>query len=562
LARKGTADTVLSDVERTCIATETCADPVYFCNFFLPHLFCPSYLADGSLISSMPWVHRGILAILTGKTQFLLRYGELDKIVDNFVYEDEQGEERHIFSVLVNKERWGKEKLRESTFPPNALVEIEMHLGKYTLIEMPRGFSKTTIAGIAVPLYNILFGEVPFTLYISEAGPHARMQLDNVKRELSGNDKIIAVFGPMKPKLSDDEKWSQDLFETLTSMKMAARGRGSQVRGLNYQGQRPSKIICDDLEDRESVDSEIQRMKVRTWAYGDLMPALAELDEDATIVALGTLLHKEALLQVWSNDPEWTVVRMSAHDRDGEPLWPRLMDREKYLAKKKSFAMAGMLHIFYMEYDNVYRAPELQVFKQDHLHVYIPESKVVCSAVYLDPAISDEPDASYSFLVVVSRLENGMIRIRDCWWKRDAHPREQVDMYFLHSKLYLPQFHGVETNAYQKALKWLLREEMAKANYFFEVISITNTQKKDKRIRGIVAPRWAADYITFDRKMPELETELLDYPNGRLDGPDALAGAIALLEDSSVHAADENDPLDDEYLPLEKVLGGDWRWAN
>lgn len=546
---EGAKEVLISEADKASIKLGTCADPVEFCRFFLTHLFP----------EEMPWVHRAILAILTKKSQFLLKYGNLPEIVENFTYLDKNQEKCFIFHVFVNGVLWGTEDLKRP-FPPGAVVDIKMNVGRFTLIMMPRGFSKTTLAGIAVPLYNILFEIVEMTAYVSEAGPHAKMQLDNVRRELSGNEKITAIFGVMKPKLSDDEKWSSDFFETKTGMSMAARGRGAQIRGLNHMGQRPKLIICDDLEDRESVETDVQRVKVRTWAYGDLMPAIDERENSgASIVALGTMLHKQSLLSVWMDDPEWTVVKMKAHDSFGNLLWPLVMDEKKYQAKKVSYAQAGLLHTFYMEYDNTYRSPETAVFKEEFFHYRQIEDPVV-TAIYIDPAISDAIDADSTCIVVASMTGKGQIHIRAVWMKRGAGVREQIDTYFRMAQLWkchLATGHGVEVNAYQKALVHLLQEEMHRQSYYFEVVKFTHTQKKDMRIRGILAPRFAGGYIDFDQKFVELETQLLDYPSGKVDGPDALAGVIALLDPQAGLASSE-DPFKDEYEPLEENFAN---WA-
>jgi hypothetical protein len=54
--------------------------------------------------------------------------------------------------------------------------------------------------------------------------------------------------------------------------------------------------------------------------------------------------------------------------------------------------------------------------------------------------------------------------------------------------------------------------------------------------------------------------QLLDWPNGKKDYPDALAMAISLLDPYAAQAADpEKDLADDDYEPLDKVLN--WRRA-
>src|SRR3990167_6885306 len=82
--------TKLTEDQILQIATLGLEDPAYFCRTFFPQWF---YLP-------MPWVHRGVLAILTRQTDWLLKFGEetwpggvgvwdekqLDKIIRHFVW--------------------------------------------------------------------------------------------------------------------------------------------------------------------------------------------------------------------------------------------------------------------------------------------------------------------------------------------------------------------------------------------------------------------------------------------------------------------------------------------
>jgi len=513
-------------------------DPVWFCRYFLNHIFP----------DPIPWVHRGLLAILTGRCGFLPRYGELDKICSNFVYSppDDPEATRHIFRI----ERKGKPRLK-------------MDLGRYTLVMMPRGFAKTTIAGVAVPIMETLYQDIKVGVYVSEAGPHARMQLNNVKRELSENFRIISIFGKLKPELSDSKKWTEEFFETKTGVAWGARGRGSQIRGFNHQGHRPDKIICDDLEDKESVATEAQREKTREWTYGDLLPALPEMNPNATIVMLGTLLHPEALLETLAQDPLWTVVRFGCTDAQNDLLWPQNMSAEKLRIRKESYARAGQLHVFYMEYFNESRAPETQKFRKEYFHYGpVPADPVpVATSIYCDPAISKRDTADDSVIAVCSMCADGRIFLREAWGGRGISPRELVDKYFELAILYKCTHHGVESNAYQAALVHLLREEMFRKHHYFEVEPVTHSSRKSERILGILQPRFANGYIWFTQHFRKMETQLLDYhPEADLhdDYPDALAGAIALLDPHAALAADQ-DPTADIYEPLESDFG---QWAS
>jgi phage terminase large subunit-like protein len=511
------------------IAAEALEDPVYFCEFFLPHMFP----------GPMPWVHRGLLAILTRRTKFLAKYGDLDKIVRNFVY-IQGGKEHQIFHRR----------------PDGSLYMI---LGKYTLIMLPRGFSKTTIAGNAVPLYNILFHEVPFSVYVSESATHAQMQLDNIKRELEGNERILAVFGRQRPERAEPGRWAADEFETIHGMAMAAKGRGSQIRGVKHREHRPRVIIFDDLEDKESVSTEEQRKKVRSWFYGDLLPALPEMDQGATVVGLGTLLHPDALLAYLARDPQWTTVRFGVKDKDGEWLWPANINETKYEVKKRSAVLAGELSTFYMEYDNVFRSDESAKFKQAYVRVVeMPKRADLQVAVFCDPAIGERDSADFAAFAAVGIAAGGKITVLDHFMKRGMSPREQVDKYFEMLKRWTPQKAGVEANAYQKALVYLIREEMFRRKFYMEIDAIFNSKSNYERINGILQPRYAAGYIVHAGHFPEYVAQLLDFPNAKHDdGPTAVAGAIALL-DPYAPMAGSDDLSVDQYKPIDEELG-EWR---
>ncbi len=516
------------------IAAECYQDPVLFCKYFLNHLFP----------SPMPWVHRGFLAILTKRTDFLLKYGELDKIFTNFVVEKEDGKLEPIFYL-------------------DETNHVCMKLGRYTLVMAPRGFAKTTLCGVAAEIYDIVYLNTPFTVYVSEAAAHSDMQLGNVKRELAYNERLRAVFGDLVPASTSDKKWTKDQIETNTGICVISRGRGGQIRGLLFNGKRPSKILVDDVEDKEAVSTEDQREKTRAWAYGDLMPALGEVGEQAnsTIIALGTLLHPQSLLMTWAADPRWTVVRMGAIDRQGEPLWAANMTPEKLAALKEAYTRAGQLHLYYMEYHNEARSPETQVFKREFFNYGPPDpNESVRYAIYCDPAISPKKTADEAVIRVVGMSDKGRIYVADRWHKRGASPREIVDNYFAMSKKWDCVKHGVESIAYQAALVHLLREEMFRKKHYFEIEAVTHAAKKEDRIIGILLPRYAAGYVFHIHPDPPLEAQLCDYRRGvedqKDDHPDALAGAVALLDPFAADAAGDTDLSEDQYPPLDEAIGG------
>lgn len=541
---------VLSKEEASEVAARCFSDPHFFCKFFLNEWF----------FLPMPAVHRGVLAVLTKKCNFLLNFdedyteGDLEWIIENFTWKENPSDPDSAEHPIFSRTEEG----------------LQMVLGRYTLIMMPRGMSKTTLVN-AANLYIILFQECQFPVYLSEAQTHASRQLMNVTGQLTSNQRIKAVFGNIRPEQRTGLTWSESegLVQTTTGVSIAARGRGAQIRGLNINAVRPDRIIVDDVEDKESVATADQRQKGKEWFYGDVMPAMNELNKDATIVALGTLLGPEALLNTMASDPEWNTIIFGVLDKKGNAVWPAWMNLDKIESKKQSFAVKGLLHIFYLEFFNQIRAPERQKFKPEHIIIEpVSLEEVPFRAMVLDPAISKRAGADFAAISVVGMRDNGIIQILDTWGKVGATPREQIDMYFeLHFRWQMSgQRHGVESISWQAALLHLIPEEMFRQgkthgpSSYFEVIPITHSGegKKTERVEGILQPRYSAGYVRHQKRFPELETQLLDWPLGKKDFPDATAMAVSLLDDVASVAGGEKIG-EDEMAPLEEVMGGDWR---
>lgn len=519
----------LTQEDVTGIAKECWQDPIFFCKYFLPHLFP----------KRVPWLHRGTWAVLTGRVEFLHRYGELEKIISNFVYERE-GETHHLFKMVDGK--------------------LTLDAPRYILMMWPRGFSKTTLAGVASNIYDIVYEELGLGLYVSATAGHAEIQLNNVKRELETNTKLKFFFGELKPQMKDSEAWRQDQFETTTHQTMIARGRGGQVRGLMHNGQRPRKVIIDDLEDQESVATPEQRKKVREWAYADLQPVLPAMDQEARMVALGTLLHSDSLMMTWSMDPMWSVIRFGSKDRQGDLLWPENMDEEKLATLEKSAIISNTLAQFFMERHSIVRLDSTRDFQTKYFQYLAPQDgQELFVSLYQDPAIGEKEQNDRCTFTVTGMSQHGKIFVLAQEGGRGITPRDQVNTMFRLWEKWKPVRVGVESNGFQKALVFLMQEEMFRRKAYFEVTPVTNSTAKFARIKGILQPRFAAGYIYFAGRWPDLESELLNFPTAAHDDyADGLAGAVSLLDDGAF-LAESAGP--DNVVSLEDAIGGKWRHA-
>lgn len=566
----------LSTEELHKLRVDCYADPVLYARVFKREQF--EY--------PMSWVHRGILALLQGKADFLLNFGEEQWPKSSWTWNQEQL--RKIIKYFVYKE--DPESTTEEAKPlfiwDEEAERIHLVTSRFIALMLPRGVGKTTIVNLSNEI-DIVYRDVNFLIYLSETATHAEMQLENVKRELEINSQIQAVFGILKGDRSTGLSWTGDYIETTNGVTAACRGRGGQVRGLLAQGRRPDKIIVDDVEDKESVNTEEQLVKAKRWFHADVVPALPQMSGNGRIVVLGTLLHPQALLMELTKLPDWVSVKFGGLDPEGQPIAPFYMSIEQYEAKRLAFARVGMLMEFEMEYGSrLYSDDDTRKFDTSKIGLQVmKKTEFIAISEVIDPAISENSSAAYTAIGIVGMTDRGHLHVLDLWMKIGAHPREQVDVYFDKHFEWEPTVHGVEAIAYQAALVHLLQEEMfRKAKVFgtrayFEIVKATKQlhgteKKKINRIEGILAPRYKANYITHQRYFPELITQLNDWPLGKMDGPDVVAMCIALLDpfaafasveesDLQAHETEENvQPLfsQDTYEPIDEALP-DWRTA-
>lgn len=524
-------------------------DPNYFLRFFLPHWFP----------TPLPPVHLGLLALLTRKVAWLNEpqyHFAHAFLLEHFKYEAEPG---NPVSALL------------PVFSYNSEGKILMVAGDNNNWIIPRGFSKTTLCNGA-NLYELVTDDTMFGVYISHTATHAEMQLGNIKAELETNEKLRAAYGDKVPTRAESEKWTAGELQLRGGAILIARGRGGQVRGLNFKARRPNRIVLDDVEDEDSVKSPTVREDTENWFYGAVTPAGVLMDgaeegegqSPLRITNLGTLLGPDSLCMTLSRDTEFSTCRFGATLNgeiepadDSHMLWPHKMKAVTYNRMRKRWSRVGKLAQFSREYDSSIRVTDDAIFPQIFIYQPTSISEIVQRALALDPAISDQPGRDHAAMVVAGRrASDGALWFLDEWGGLGKTPREKVDAFFELHERWQTTHNGIEAQQYQKSLIFLMKEEMARKQYFFHIVPIVQGSKvsKDDRIVGVLSPRYANGYIRHLKPLPNLEGNLTDWPNGKKDYADAAAMALTLLGESQMLAAGEGVLDQSEYAPLTEEL--------
>lgn len=420
-----------------------------------------------------------------------------------------------------------------------------------------RGGSKSTIAEESI-IIGALFEEFKNCIIVGSSEKRAVERLRAIKHELISNPHIEGLFGSVQ-----GATWNEERIELSNGVVLQAIGRGQSLRGVKHLDRRPDYCLVDDFEDEETVSTEWARDKTMIWFNNVLMPAM-----DMTnfrIRVIGTPLHPESVLMKLSREPDWItkIYPVEYIDEMGAKAstWPDRFPLEKIAEIRDSSQRLGQLTQFMQEYMCQAENPESKPFKVEMIRV---EGVVrTWQAIYamIDPARTVNQKSSHTGSVVWSWINNRLV----VWeaWGKFLMPDEIIQEMFRINEQYRPVILGIEKDGLEEFLMQPLRQEMVKRGISLPISGEKAPRDKSKLdfIRGL-QPFFTAREVIFAKHLPDLESQLLNFPTGRMDVPNALAYALRMrpgrpvYEDfSHVNIMESLKPYGDS--PLWLILHGD-----
>jgi predicted phage terminase large subunit-like protein len=390
-----------------------------------------------------------------------------------------------------------------------------------TVVAAPRGFAKSTVLAFAYTLWEALFERRVFAIIGSETKDLAESHVASVAAECTENPRVIYDFAPAVIRCK------AGLLTLGNGFAAIARGAGQQVRGLKHRAKRPDLCILDDLENDESARNPERVKKLLKWIKSTVYFAL---DPGATFIIIGTIISKKSalavmLLSIEDPYPNWTRRLYRAIQDDGTSLWPAKYSVAVLEGQRRSMGEAA----FRQEKQND-PPDDDDFFRLEWIRQYQPEELPPGLAVasYYDPATG----AGDFGAVVTVGLESATMTfyVLDAWIKK-AGVAEALKASLVRHQLYGFLRWGIETNGFQSLCLHLLPELEAEAGTVLPVVQITHSGAKSLRIESL-SPLCERSKLVFwleqgDQRL--LVQQLLSYPRGHDDGPDALEGAVRLL---------------------------------
>lgn len=229
----------------------------------------------------------------------------------------------------------------------------------------------------------------------------------------------------------------------------------------------------------------------------------------------------------------WSVTYKKAIQEDGTLLFPERLSREFLDNAKRTQGS----YIFANQYQNEI-VPEGNIpFQKPWVKYYTSIPDKVYNFAYIDPALSEQEGADYTALVVVSVDEDKNWYIKTANRYR-INPTELVDLAFRVCKEQKIMCLGIEEVAYQKALIYMITEEMKRRGQIIPVKGINpgTDRSKEQRILGLV-PRFEWGYVYLNKGLFDLELEMAQFPRAKHDD---LLDALASIEQVCIYPSKPN----------------------
>lgn len=435
---------------------------------------------------------------------------------------------------------------------------------KYVAIAAPRGHAKSTAITHSYVLASVLFRTKKYVIIISDTEEQAVEFLGDIRKELRENEALIDLFG-IAGLDKDAETNVICRMNDGHRFRILAKGAEQKLRGRKWDGKRPDLIVCDDLENDESVMNKERRAKLRNWFSKAVVPSISRADGQIRVV--GTILHLDSQLQRLIDNRAWTSKLYAAEDGNFENiLWPEMFTPEDLKAIKQHYVEEGNPEGYSQEYLN--RPVDVQnaLFREEDLLPMKPEdaNKRMVYYAAADFAIGEKESADYTAMIVGGMDEEGVLYIVDLRFGR-WDSKEIIDEMISIQKRYDPSLFLVETAQIDKAIGPFLIDEMYRTGEFISIHKEVATKDKIARAQSISA-RVRSGGVRFKKDsewFSDLQDQLLNTTrSGVKTKHDDLLDAFSWLG-LAIHkfhvAPTAQEVIEEEW---EEEFGDDeWGWG-
>ena len=381
-----------------------------------------------------------------------------------------------------------------------------------------RGAGKSTLSEEAV-VVGACFRRFHNAVILGTSYERACERLEAVKNEFATNPFIEELFGALV-----GSKWNESKVVLTNGVVLQAFGRGQSLRGSKHLDRRPDCCFADDVEEQEDVDSPLARDKMLKWFMKVVVPAL---DPKHKIRMAATPLHPESLAMVLAKEKGWVtkVYPIEGVDTYGgrRSLWDARFPLEAIDEIKESFTSLGLTTEYKQEYMCEAEDEADKIFTRDMFRIEPQVRTWHAVQGFYDPArTANKATSASTGWAYFSWIGNRLVV-----WKAGANfwkPDEMIDHIFAMDREFQVSELGVERDGLEEFVMQPLRHEMLKRQQFIPIVPYKAPVGKISFIKSLQL-FFKAREVIFAEHFSELEAQLLGFPSGHIDAPNALAYA-------------------------------------
>lgn len=301
------------------------------------------------------------------------------------------------------------------------------------IIRAPSGFAKTTVLGVAYPLWKVFTKTNLRILLVSKTIAQSKdALLYQIKDYIEDNELLKELI----PK-DMERTWNQTQLKTSNGCTIVNRPYAISIKGY-----RADIIICDEIDSYEDpeiyFDHVISRLNPGGKIIGITTPEGA--NRLVAIIEIRDMNKGEYIIKTY---PAIVDCKISGDLTTGKSIWKErfnideLMKRRTMMGEQK-FQKNYMCNLMVEEEDTIFKSIKVSGCKDyslgftEELYGEEPEVYIGC-----DFAIASGPTSDYDVYVVVEKYENKAI-IKHAEVKRGLPPEEKIKLITRLYNIYKP----------------------------------------------------------------------------------------------------------------------------
>jgi len=401
------------------------------------------------------------------------------------------------------------------------------------LVELPRGFLKTTVASVYYSIWRAINEPAIRILITQNTFDNAAKRVHEIRSIFEKDELFRALYPELIPDFnSKSTRWSDECAEinrpkTFPEGTFEAAGVGTKITSRHYDIIIEDDLVAADASDLSGEDIAPNMEDVqKAIGWHKMATNLAINPKTLERIHVGTRWFQEDIINyVKNNEAGYAKFFMDVYGRKfigeektEEAIYPlrfpnEILEEQKVDLGVYMFATQKLLDPMPLE---------RMVFKPQWIR-YFDIAPDTTDMLLIDPAIGESKRHCDCAFIVAGGAANGLMYIKE---NIAGHYNlaEQIKLAFALIRKYGIHKLVVENIAYQEALAQSIENERDKVDdngvkvnedVHFSVIRETPGGKdsKESRIRGLI-PFFQAGRILFAKNLKKLEKQLREFPYG------------------------------------------------